>query len=107
MAFALPKDIMMELRKRFVNTPDTLSLAETAIAQRVRECQRCEHLWIHRTRKEPRRCPHCGTTAWNVPLIDLMRESIPGLLTATQHAKHKHTSVDASTSAPKTQKGEQ
>ena len=76
MAFDLPKDILRELRRRFENTPHTLSNAETVIALRIRACERCEWIWIHRTRREPRRCPHCGTTAWNTPLIDLMRKAI-------------------------------
>jgi rubrerythrin len=75
MAFNLPQDILTELRKRIESKPDTLSVMETAIAQRVRECERCAHLWIHRTRREPRRCPKCGTTAWNFPLIDLIRKA--------------------------------
>lgn len=87
MAFQLPKDILKELRQRFVNRPDTLTSMETAIAQRVCECERCGHLWIHRTRHNPKRCPGCGTTAWNLPLIDLMKSAIPSLAT-TEAPKH-------------------
>jgi hypothetical protein len=97
MAFALPKDILRELRRRLENTPHTLSLAETAIAQRIRLCERCEWVWIHRTRHEPRRCPHCGTTAWNMPLIDLLRKAIPALLTDSEQKENKRASVDAPT----------
>ena len=50
---------------------------ETAIAQRIRNCQRCQHLWVHRGRHEPRRCPACGTTAWDMALIDLIRTTTP------------------------------
>ncbi len=75
MAYVLPKDILQELRKRLTAQPLTLSVAETSIAQRIRECQRCSNIWIHRTRREPRRCPGCGTTAWDTPLIDLIKRA--------------------------------
>jgi len=75
MALHLPKDLLTELRKRLANKPDTLSVMETAIARRIRECQRCDHLWVQRGRKYPTRCPGCGTTAWDLPLIDLIRQA--------------------------------
>ena len=96
MAFTLPKDILQELSKRLATKPDTLSAMETAIAQRVRWCQRCEHYWVHRTRHEPRRCPNCGTTAWDLPLVDLIRKVVPNFETqppahnqAGQHPKEE------------------
>ncbi len=70
--FDLPKPILTKLLNTLSTRPDTLTLHEKALADRICLCAKCEYIWVRRLRKSPRRCPRCHTLSWNRPLINAL-----------------------------------
>jgi len=46
-----------------------MTQAEMAFARRICNCCNCDHYWVRRGEKEPRRCPGCFSTQWNLPTL--------------------------------------
>lgn len=65
----LPQSVLKQLLSQAQTRAGTLTNGELAFAKRICQCCNCDHLWVRRGEKEPRRCPSCFSTQWNLPTL--------------------------------------
>ena len=84
----LPQSVLRQILSQAQTRANTLSSAELAFAKRICDCCACGHLWIKRGDKEPRKCPKCFSTQWNLPTLRAFAQAEP---TTVNHKKQEVT----------------
>jgi len=58
---------MKYMNNKYIDIKQIVGMAKIKIMIEGYQCERCEHKWIARSKKEPVVCPKCHSPYWNKP----------------------------------------